>query len=632
MDRRKLYRIIASSVLLVGAANVEYYCGLTTLQLLFFYLVPYLIVGHDVLREAAEGLVHGEAMNEDFLMCVATLGALAIGFFPGGHTEFAEAVFVMLFFQVGELFEDYAEDKSRGSITHLMDMRPDTANLIVDGIPTLIKPDDIDVGDTILVRPGEKVPLDGIILDGISSLNTIALTGESMPHDVKKGDNIVSGCINISSPLTITVTKTLGESTATKILSLIENASENKSKSETFISRFAKVYTPIVVYIAIALAFFPPIVYGCIGEGFLPCFLSSLPIWFGRSLIFLVVSCPCALVLSVPLTFFAGIGGASRKGILIKGANYMDILSKTSVVVFDKTGTLTKGQFEVVAIHPDHYNEDQLLHLAAHVERHSNHPIAISLKNAFPHEDDGCKVENVEEIIGQGIRAEVNGKVVCVGNSAMMESIHADWHQCHHLGTIVHIAVDGVYIGHIVISDNIKDDSKEAVTKLKHMGVSRTIMLTGDHKKVAAFVAETLDLDEYYASLLPTDKMDKLEVFISEKPHGTTLAFVGDGINDAPVLARADAGIAMGAIGSDAAIEAADIVLMDDKPSKVAEAINISRYTIGIATQNITFAILIKVLILLLATFGIATMWMAVFADVGVCVIAVLNAMRALRV
>lgn len=616
---------------MVGAAIVEYNCELTTLQLLLVYLVPYLIVGHDILREAVEGIVNGEAMNEDFLMCVATLGALAIGFLPGGHSEFAEAVFVMLFFQVGELFEDYAEDKSRNSITHLMDIRPDTANLVVDGVVTAVKPDDVLVGDTILVRPGEKVPLDGTILDGTSSLNTVALTGESMPHDVRKGDNIVSGCINLSNPLTIKVSKTFGDSTVTKILSLVENASDKKSRSEKFISRFTKFYTPIVVYLATALALLPPIIYGCIGEGFLSCFLSSLPIWLGRALIFLVVSCPCALVISVPLTFFSGIGGASKKGILIKGSNYMDILSKTSVVVFDKTGTLTMGQFEVVAIHPEHYDENQLLHLAAHVERHSIHPIAISLKNAFPNENDGCLVENVEEVIGQGIKAEVNGKVVCVGNSEMMESIGADWHQCHHVGTIVHVAIEGVYAGHIVISDKIKDDSKEAVSALKNLGVSRTVMLTGDHLNVAAHVAETLGLDEYHASLLPTEKIEKIEAIIREKPLRSSLVFVGDGINDAPVLARADVGIAMGALGSDAAIEAADIVLMDDKPSKIAEAIKISRHTISIATQNATFAILIKVLVLLSATFGMATMWMAAFADVGVSVIAIFNAMRAIK-
>ena len=623
MDKKKLWRIIAAAVLLAGAFAVEKTASLPVWQQLLIYLIPYLLVGYDVIAEAVEGLFHGELFNEDFLMCIATVGALCIGFLPGAETQFPEAVFVMLFFQVGELFEDYAEGRSRESISHLMDIRPDTANVLRGGEVTTVAPDTVEVGETIVVKPGEKIPLDGTVLEGSSSLNTVALTGESLPRDVTVGDDVISGCVNISGLLHIKVNKTFGESTASKIIDLVENAGENKSKSETFIAKFAKVYTPIVVTLAFVLAFLPPLVSGD--------FSGNFPTWLQRALTFLVVSCPCALVISVPLTFFGGIGGASKNGILVKGANYMDTLSKLGTVVFDKTGTLTKGQFEVNAVHPDKFDETQLLHLAAHVERYSTHPIAISLKNAYPNEHDGCTVEDVEEISGHGIRAKVNGDTVCVGNTKMMDSIGAKWHPCHKVGTIIHVAVNGVYAGHIVISDMVKDDSAAAIADLKSLGVAKTVMLTGDREEVGKEVAIQLGLDEYHAELLPADKVSAVEKLIAEKPAGTTLAFVGDGINDAPVLARADVGIAMGGLGSDAAIEAADVVLMDDKPSKVAAAIRIARHTLKIANENVWFAIAVKVAVLILAGFGLATMWMAVFADVGVTVLAVLNAMRTLR-
>ncbi len=623
MDKKKLWRIIAAAVLLAGAFAVEKTMSLPVWQLLLIYLIPYLLIGYDVIAEAVEGLFHGELFNEDFLMCIATVGALCIGFLPGAETQFPEAVFVMLFFQVGELFEDYAEGRSRESISHLMDIRPDTANVLRGGEVSTVAPDTVAVGETIVVKPGEKIPLDGTVLEGSSSLNTVALTGESLPRDVAPGDDVVSGCVNISGLLNIKVNKTFGESTASKIINLVENAGENKSKSETFIAKFAKVYTPIVVTLAFVLAFLPPLFSGD--------FSGNFPVWLQRALTFLVVSCPCALVISVPLTFFGGIGGASKNGILVKGANYMDTLSKLGTVVFDKTGTLTKGQFEVNAVHPDDFSETQLLHLAAHVERYSTHPIAISLKNAYPNEHDGCTVEDVEEISGHGIRAKVNGDTVCVGNTKMMDSIGAKWHPCHKVGTIIHVAVNGVYAGHIVISDMVKDDSAAAIANLKALGVKKTAMLTGDREEVGKDVATQLGLDEYHAELLPADKVNAVEKLIEEKPAGTTLAFVGDGINDAPVLARADVGIAMGGLGSDAAIEAADVVLMDDKPSKVATAVRIARHTLKIADENVWFAISVKVAVLLLAGFGLATMWMAVFADVGVTVLAVLNAMRTLR-
>ena len=623
MDKKKLIRIILTALLLIAAVAIEKTTSLPMWQLLIVYLVPFLLIGYDVIAEAVEGIMEGDVFDEDFLMCVATIGALCIGFLPGAESEFPEAVFVMLFFQLGELFEDYAEDNSRHSISHLMGIRPDAANVKRGGTISSVKPEEVAIGETIIVKPGEKIPLDGVVISGASSLNTMALTGESLPCDVRQGDEVVSGCINLSGVISIKTTKSFGESTVSKILDLVENASENKSKSETFIAKFAHVYTPIVVVVALVLAFLPPVFAGS--------YIEALPIWLSRALTFLVVSCPCALVISVPLTFFAGIGGASRRGILIKGANYMDTLAKTGVVVFDKTGTLTKGCFEVEAIHPSDFDEHELLHLAAHVERFSTHPIAMSLKVAFGNEDDGCCVEQVEEIAGQGIKAVVNDRMVYVGNAKLMQSVGASWHECHKAGTIVHVAVDGVYAGHIVVADVIKEDAAEAISALKGCGVSKTVMLTGDRKEVAATVAEGLGIDEWHGELFPADKVEAVEQLIHEKEQGRSLIFVGDGINDAPVLARADVGIAMGALGSDAAIEAADVVLMDDQPSKIATAIAISRRTIGIAMQNVAFAIGVKVLVLALAAVGVATMWMAVFADVGVMVIAVLNAMRAMK-
>ena len=604
-------------VLLLVAVFIEHRFSLPTWQQLLVYLVPYLLIGYDTLKEAAEGIAHGEAFNEHFLMAVATIGALCIGFLPGAETEFPEAVFVMLFFQVGELFEGYAEGQSRKSIAHLMDIRPDVANLEVGGEIKNVSPDEVGVGSIIVVRPGERVPLDGVVVDGSSSLNTMALTGESVPREVAGGDEVISGCINLSGVLRVRTTKRFGESTVSKIISLVEHATEHKAQSETFITRFARVYTPVVVLAAVALAVVPPLLGG------------DFATWLYRALMFLVVSCPCALVISVPLTFFGGIGGASRQGILIKGANYMDVLAKVGTVVFDKTGTLTHGQFAVEAVHPEKYDEHQLLHLAAHVEHFSTHPIGAALRDAFPEEaTDGCEIADVEEVAGHGIRARVGGQVVCVGNTKMMDAVGAKWHDCHHVGTIIHVAIDGVYAGHIVINDRVKADSAVAVERLKALGVEQVVMLTGDRREVAAHVAEQLKLTDYHAELLPADKVVEVEKLLSADGR---LAFVGDGINDAPVLARADVGIAMGGLGSDAAIEAADVVLMDDQPSKMATAISVSRRTLGIARQNVAFAIGIKVSVLALAAFGMATMWMAVFADVGVTVLAVLNAMRTLR-
>lgn len=624
--KSKVVLIGTTILLLVGAALIEHFMNLATWQLLLIYLVPYLLIGHDTLKEAAEGIMKGDMFNEDFLMSVATIGALAIGFLPGSDTEFMEAVFVMLFFQIGELFEGYAEGRSRDSISHLMEIKPDVANVERNGNTMQVSPEEVAIGETIVIRPGEKVPLDGKVIEGQSALNTIAITGESMPRQITEGNEVISGCINISGVIKVQTTKTFGESTVSKIINLVENANENKSKSESFISRFAHVYTPIVVFLAVALALVPPIFSAA-------SYAESFPLWLNRALIFLVVSCPCALVISVPLTFFGGIGGASRNGILIKGSNYMDALANLSTVVFDKTGTLTHGQFEVEAIHPENYDAHELLHMAAHVEHFTTHPIGAALRDAFPNEaTDGCEITEVEEIAGQGIRAKVGNRTVCVGNTKMMDSIGAKWHNCHKVGTIIHIAIDGIYAGHIIINDKIKEDSKEAISQLKALGVGKTVMLTGDRKEVGEHVAQQLHIDEYHTELLPTDKVSHMERLINEKPAGSTLAFVGDGINDAPVLKRADVGIAMGAFGSDAAIEAADVVLMDDKPSKVATAISIARRTISIAHQNVWFAIGVKVAILLLATVGLGTMWMAVFADVGVTVLAVLNAMRALKV
>ena len=616
--------IAGAAVLLAGAVAIEHYCSLTTWQLLLVYLVPYLLVGHDTLKEAAEGIVSGDAFNEHFLMSVATIGALAIGFLPGAETQFPEAVFVMLFFQVGELFEGFAEGRSRQSIAHLMDIRPDIAHT-ADGRD--VSPESVATGETIVIRPGEKVPLDGVVVKGTSALNTVALTGESAPRDVAVGDEVISGCVNLSGVIEVRTTKAFGESTVSKIIDLVEHASEHKSKSETFITRFARIYTPAVVVAAIALAVVPTLLGG------------SLATWLYRALMFLVVSCPCALVLSVPLTFFGGIGGASRRGILIKGANYIDLLAKVGTVVFDKTGTLTHGRFEVEAVHHGSCEktgseaERELLHLAAHVEHFSTHPIGAALRDAFADEaTDGCEVTDVTEVAGQGIRARVGNKTVCVGNTRMMDAVGAQWHDCRHTGTIIHVAVDGRYAGHIVISDQVKADGPAAIARLRQLGIADTVMLTGDRQEVAASVASQLGIKEFHAELLPADKVRFIDEHSAPNTqHPAPIAFVGDGINDAPVLARADVGIAMGGLGSDAAIEAADVVLMDDQPSKVALAVSIARRTLAIARQNVAFAIGVKVAVLLLAALGLATMWFAVFADVGVTVLCVLNAMRALR-
>lgn len=617
-----LYKIILSAIFLVIAVIIEKNCNLPLWGNLLVYLVPYLIAGYEVLKEAVESIIHGEFFDEDFLMCIATLGALAIGFLPDAKPEFAEAVFVMLFFQVGELFEEIAEGNSKKSISSLMDIRPDYAYIEQNGKVKKVSPETVNIGDIIVISPGQKVPMDGVIIEGKTSLNTVAITGESVPRDVNIGDNIISGCVNGSGTVRAKVTKTFSESTVSKIIDLVENAADHKSKSENFITKFSKIYTPIVVLLAVVLAIVPPVFSGD--------FVNNFSIWLARALTFLVVSCPCALVISVPLSFFGGIGGASKNGILIKGSNYIEALSKIKTIVFDKTGTLTEGVFEVVAIHPELFDEDKLLHLAAHVERYSTHPIAISLKNAYGNEDDECKITDVEEIAGNGIKAKVNDDIVCIGNHKLMESLGIKWKACEHVGTIVHVAINGEYFGHIVISDKIKNDSENAVRKIKECGI-KTVMLTGDHKDVAKDVAKKLNLDEFYAELLPQDKVSELESIISKKEKGSNVAFVGDGINDAPVIARADIGIAMGAMGSDAAIEAADVVLMEDKTSKIAEAIKIAKRTLRIAKENIIFAIMVKVIVLILAALGLAPMWLAVFADVGVTVIAVLNAMRTLK-
>ena len=624
-SKGKIMLIAVAALLLTGAILIEKNSNLTALQLLPVYLVPYLLIGYNTLREAGEGIAKGNWFNEHFLMSLATVGALCIGFLPGAETEFPEAVFVMLFFQIGELFEDYAEGRSRDSISHLMDIRPDTAHVERNGSLFTVSPDEVKVGENIVVRPGEKIPLDGIITEGSSSLNTIALTGESMPRTVETDDEIMSGYINLSGVIRVRTTKSFGESTVSKIIGLIEHADARKSRSESFITRFARIYTPIVVIAALLLALVPPL---CTSAAFMDVF----PVWLHRALIFLIVSCPCALVISVPLTFFGGLGGASREGILIKGSSYMDVLAKVNTVVFDKTGTLTHGEFAVEAVHPEDFNEKELLHLTAHVEHYSTHPIGEALRSAFPDEkNDGCKVTEVEEIAGEGIKANVAGRAVYVGNTKMMNRIGIKWKNCSCVGTIIHVAIDGKYAGHIVINDRIKDESFQTIPSLKKLGVEQTVMLTGDRKEVAANVAEKLGIDRWYAELLPADKVKYVEQLLAENRTGKALAFVGDGINDAPVLKRADIGIAMGALGSDAAIEAADIVLMDDNPSKIASAISISRRTIRIARENVGFAIGIKIAILLLASVGLGTMWMAVFADVGVTVLAVFNAMRALK-
>lgn len=623
--KKKLIRIILTAVLLAGAWLVEHFAALPMWQVLLVYLVPYLVISYDVLGEAVEGIMEGDPFDENFLMSIATIGALLIGFLPGAEPQFIEGVFVMLFFQLGELFEHYAEDKARDSISELMDIRPDVANVERNGVVASVSPEEVKIGETVIVKPGEKIPLDGRVLEGASSLNTVALTGESMPRDISAGMEVISGCVNLSGMLKVQVEKPYSESTAAKIIQLVEEAGDNKSRSESFIRRFARVYTPIVVIAALALAVIPPFFY----DSYAPAF----GVWLYRALTFLVVSCPCALVISIPLTFFAGIGGASHKGILIKGGNYMDALSKLSTVVFDKTGTLTRGTFDVEAIHPEKLSEHELLHLAAHVERYSTHPIALALRMAYANEKDNCTVEDIQETAGQGITATVNNQKVSVGNSRLMATLGITIPTCKrctsHAGTIVHVAIDGEYAGHIVISDQLKADAVKAIESLKQLGVSKTVMLSGDKREVVEQVAEQTKVTEYYAELLPADKVKHVERLIAEKNAGETIAFVGDGINDAPVLARADVGIAMGALGSDAAIEAADVVLMDDKPSKMALAIELSCRTIFIAKENAWFAIGIKVAVLLLATFGMASMGLAVFADVGVMVLAVLNAMRA---
>ena len=623
--KRKVIRIVVTALLLVVAWGVSEVLSLAVWQQLLLFLLPYIIISYDVLGEAWEGIMERDPFNEDFLMSVATIGALLIGFIPGAETQFPEAVFVMLFFQIGEVFEDYAEDKSRDSISEMMNIRPDKANLEKDGKIVVVDPSEVEIGNIIMVKPGEIVPLDGVVINGKSSLNTVALTGESMPREIQEGSEILSGCVNLSGVLKVQVKKLFGESTASKIINLVEQAGERKSKSENFIRKFAHVYTPIVVFAAIALAVIPSILTG------------DVALWVYRALTFLVVSCPCALVISVPLTFFGGIGGASRHGILIKGSNYMDTLAKIGTIVFDKTGTLTKGVFAVDAVHPEKYDEKELLHIAAVVEQYSTHPIAVALRAASSVEADS-KIEKVEEIAGHGIKALLEGKTVCVGNEKLMNSLGITLNACeeckHHVGTVIHVAIDGIYAGHIVISDQIKADSKEAIAALKKLGVEKTVMLTGDQQAVADHVATELQLDEYYAQLLPADKVNKVEQMLSAKSHDKHLAFVGDGINDAPVLARADVGIAMGALGSDAAIEAADVVLMDDKPSKIAQAIRIARKTILIAKENVLFAILVKVAILILTATGVLgglAMGIAVFGDVGVMVLCVLNATRALK-
>ena len=609
-QKKMLWRILVSAALLVAAVllPLEGICRLAV------FLIPYAVIGWDVLWKAARNIAHGQVFDENFLMAIATIGA----FFTG---EYPEGVAVMLFYQVGELFQSYAVGRSRKSIASLMDIRPDYANIEREGKLIQVAPDEVTVGDTIVIKAGEKVPLDGVVLEGSSSMDTAALTGESLPREIEPGDDVISGCINQSGLLRVRVTKVFGESTVAKILNLVENSSSKKAKAENFITKFARYYTPCVVIGALLLAVLPPLFFG--GEW---------SDWVHRALIFLVISCPCALVISVPLSFFGGIGGASRCGVLVKGGNYMEVLAKTDIVVFDKTGTLTKGVFNVTAIHPDTVSEAQLLELAALAESYSDHPISRSLKDAYNQELDTARVGEVEELAGRGVRAKVDGKLVCVGNDKLMDERGVAWHPCHHVGTTVHVEVDGLYAGHIVISDEIKADAPDAIRALKEQGVQKTVMLTGDAKAVGESVAAQLGIDKVYTQLLPADKVARVEELLSQKAPKSRLAFVGDGINDAPVLSRADIGIAMGAMGSDAAIEAADIVLMDDKPSKIAAAIEIAKKTLRIVRQNIIFALAVKALVLILGAFGMANMWEAVFADVGVSVIAILNAMRALRV
>ena len=619
-QRRNLIRILIASAMMV-ALHFAPARGLLRFAL---YLVPYLVVGYDILIKAVKGLVRRRPFDECLLMAVATVGAMALAVYEDG--DYAEGIAVMLFYQVGEWFQSYAVGKSRRSVSALMDIRPDHANVECDGRLKRVDPEDVPVGTVITVLAGERVPIDGVVVEGSSSLNASALTGESLPRDVAPGDGIVSGCVNGGGVLRVRTTKEFGRSTVSRILELVEDAGSRKSRSEAFISRFARVYTPAVVLGAALLALLPPLVRVA-AMGLEPAWGS----WVYRALTFLVVSCPCALVISIPLSFFAGIGGAGREGVLVKGSNYLEALAQTRTVVFDKTGTLTKGVFEVTAVHPESLDERGLLHLAAHVERYSTHPVGNSLRRAYPDEADDCRVEDVQEVAGQGVRARVNGRTVCVGNPAMMESVGAAWHPCNRCGTIIHVAIDGEYAGHVVIADVVKPHARDAIAELRRAGVRRTVMLTGDDQGTADLVARELGLDEAWGGLLPADKVARVEALIEEGRDGK-LAFVGDGINDAPVLARADVGIAMGAMGSDAAIEAADVVLMDDDPLKIAKAIRISRRCLGIVRQNIAFAIGVKLLCLALGALGYANLWFAVFADVGVMVLAVLNAMRALFV
>ena len=620
----KIARIVCSAVLLGIAYAVEHAFDLQLWQALLLYLLPYAVAGYDVVLEAWESITEGECFNEDLLMTIATVGALLIGFVPNGSPMFDEAVFVMLFFQVGEVFEHLASDNSKKSIAKLMDIRPDSATVERDGQLLTISPEEIKLGEIIVVKPGDRVPVDAEIVEGSTSLDTVALTGESVPRDAKVGDNIISGCVNLSGVVRARVTHLFEDSTASRIIKLVESSNQNKSKSERFIRRFSRVYTPAVVYSAIALAFLPPLLSGD--------FVANASTWAVRALTFLIASCPCALVVSVPLAFFGGIGAASKEGILIKGSSYIDMLSTLDTVAFDKTGTLTEGVFEVLAVHSQTIGEKDLLHLASHVEMHSTHPIAAALRAAYPSEDDDCVITDIKEIAGQGICANVNGKSVAVGNSALMESVGASWKACENHGTIIHVAVDGTYMGHIVISDRERADAPAAIASLKNVGVSRVVMLTGDKRDVAEEIAAQMGITEVRSELLPQDKVSAVEGLLAQKTAGKSLAFVGDGINDAPVLARADVGVAMGGLGSDAAIEAADVVLMDDKLSKLSKAVKIARHTLGIAKQNIVFAIGVKVAVLILAAFGLAPMWLAVFGDIGVMVLAVLNSTRALNI
>lgn len=614
--------IIVAAILMI----VLHFAPVSGMVRFGLYLVPYLIIGYDILWKAFKGVKNRQPFDESLLMAIATLGAIILAVYEDG--DYTEAIGVMLFYQIGEWFQSYAVGKSRRNISELMDIRPDYANVEREnGQLEAVDPDEVEVGTIIVVKPGEKIPIDGEVVEGSSTLNTSALTGESLPREVESGDEVISGCININGLLKIRTTKEFGESTVSKILDLVENASSRKSKAEDFISKFARVYTPAVVAAAIALALVPPFVrMGFMGVP------ADWDVWIYRALTFLVISCPCALVISIPLSFFAGIGGASKAGVLVKGSNYLETLSKVKTVVFDKTGTLTKGVFQVTAAHPQEMSEKELLHLAAHVERYSTHPIAASLRAAYPNESDSCRVEAVEEIAGEGIRAHVNGNVVCVGNSKMMEAVGAEWYDCHRhaAGTVIHVSINGRYAGHVIISDVVKETSKAAIAALKSVGVARTVMLTGDAKEVADAVAKELGIDQVRSELLPADKVQNVEELLMENKGNGNLAFVGDGINDAPVLTRADIGIAMGAMGSDAAIEAADVVLMDDDPMKISQAIRISRKCLAIVNQNTWFSIGIKLVVLLLGAVGIANMWFAIFADVGVMILAVLNAMRAL--